>query len=689
MKREIMVAAIAFCFALAGSGPCQGEGMPEISLQRIAVALDPSTHKLTGESTVFLKGRQPERMLFDLSPNATVLSVTVAGKDAPVDFSAGTLVVAIPPPNGGNPPPVTVAYRAVFNDPVPERIVTAEDPSYGVEGVISNKGVFLGNGVAWYPRPRLLPGKRMTEITTPAGMESITAGKCTARRNGAGRNVSVWEEEHPVENLSLSAGNYEITERRVGALTLYTYLLPANAHLAAAYLDASESYLKFYAELFGPYPFEKFAVVENFIPTGYGFPSYTLLGGTVIRLPFILNTSLPHEIAHNWWGNGVLIDSGRGNWSEGLVTYLADYLLEEKKSQPAGRNYRYRILTDYASLVTAANDFPLTRFVSRTDPASRAIGYGKGAMVFHMIRKQIGDGPFFDALRELCRERLYRKASWDDFIRGFSRTSGKDLTPFVDQWLTRTGGPRLSLADVASHGEGERWAVSGRIVQVPPTWNVPVILNVATAGISVRQSAESDRESIRFKYALPSPPKRLLLDPDVDLFRLLPPGEIPPAINKIKGSRNLIAIAAKGCMASRETIAFLLESLGQKGAGIVAEERTTDDEISGHDLLICGIPEKKGLLPPLPGGVTMTPSGFAVGNETFSSRDDALLVVTAHPSVQGRVAALFMPLSRSAADACAAKITHYGRYGYLVFSRGDNRLKGLLPAAGNGMEVNF
>ena len=263
--------------------------------------------------------------------------------------------------------------------------------------------------------------------------------------------------------------------------------------LPLRYLKASADYLKLYRGLFGPYPFEKFAIVENFLPTGYGYPSYTLLGGEVIRLPFIIGTSLPHEIAHNWWGNGVLVDYPQGNWSEGLVTYVADYLLQEKKSAAAGRDYRYRILTDFAALVSPEGDFPLNRFVGRADPASRAIGYGKGAMVFHMVRTMIGDDAFFAALRDLCREKLYRTASWDDFTRAFSKTAGKDLAPFMDQWLTRPGGPQLSLANVAVKREGGGWLVTGKITQLPPYWSVPVKMKVETAGGSSATTCDRRR----------------------------------------------------------------------------------------------------------------------------------------------------------------------------------------------------
>ena len=89
---------------------------------------------------------------------------------------------------------------------------------------------------------------------------------------------------------------------------------------------AAKSYIAFYQKLIGAYPFVKFAVVENALQTGYGMPSFTLLGSRVIRFPFILHTSYPHEILHNWWGNGVYIDRKSGNWSEGLTAYLSDHL---------------------------------------------------------------------------------------------------------------------------------------------------------------------------------------------------------------------------------------------------------------------------------------------------------------------------------------------------------------------------
>ncbi|NIP28737.1 MAG: M1 family metallopeptidase, partial [Phycisphaerae bacterium] len=153
----------------------------------------------------------------------------------------------------------------------------------------------------------------MVTVIAPEGMLAVTAGQLEGHQTQNGKSVSTWLIKDPIRGLSLSVGPYIVRQKKVGNITAATYFFAETDHLAGAYLEATARYLKLYQDLFGPYPFNKFAVVENFFPTGYGFPSYTLIGGRVLRLPFIIHTSLGHEIAHCWWGNGVLVDYASGN----------------------------------------------------------------------------------------------------------------------------------------------------------------------------------------------------------------------------------------------------------------------------------------------------------------------------------------------------------------------------------------
>ena len=194
--------------------------------------------------------------------------------------------------------------------------------------------------------------------------------------------------------------------------------------LARQYLEATTGYLALYSSLIGPYPYGKWAAVENFWETGYGMPSFTLLGPKVIRFPFILHSSYPHEILHSWWGNGVFADAASGNWSEGLTAYLADHLVKEQRGE--GAEYRQTTLQKYADYVLAGRDLPLTDFRSRHGSVTEAVGYGKSLMLFHMLRLELGDETFVAGLREFWGRMRFATASFADVRRAFEQASGKD-----------------------------------------------------------------------------------------------------------------------------------------------------------------------------------------------------------------------------------------------------------------------
>jgi len=688
MKNLLTIAVAALLsWSIILPGAAAGESPASPAAQEIAVTLVPAEHLLRGDSTLTYAGR-PGPLTLALDPAAVIDKVSSAGQSLPYTFRDGRLIVS-PAAAAAGPLAVSIRYRLILNDPLPTATAGSEDPSYGINGIISPQGVFLGSSVCWYPRPAAAPLRRTIRIIAPAGMEGITAGERLSRETAAGVTRSVWQEEPPLGDLALAAGPYLIKERQLPGLLVSTYLYRENAHLADTYLEAASGYLRTFAELFGPYPFTKFAVVENFFPTGYGFPSFTLLGSTVIRLPFITTTSLPHEIAHSWWGNGVQVDPRQGNWCEGLVTYLAEQLLEERKGGTAGRDYRLRLLTDFSLLVPAQLDFPLSGFSSRVDPASRAIGYGKGAMLWHMLRRRVGDEAFFAALREVFRARRFQNADWSDFSRALASSSGQKIDAFMAPWLERPGGPRLSLADVRSQRQGGEWLVTGRVVQASPVLPLLLPLRLETAAGSIDQTLPLSREQTDFHFQSAVEPRRLLLDPEVDIFRLLPVDQLPANVNRLKGSRRLLAVTTPGCGAGADSLRQLLAALGQGSARIITEDELTSGGSRDYDLIFCGQPEGAAALFDLPAGLELGKGSFVINGERFSAAGDLLFLVTRQRTAPGQVSALLLPLSPAAAGSALQKISHYGNYATLVFSGGINRHKGRVSQQPAGDQVTF
>ena len=653
-------------------------GKPVVTRHDLAVRLDPKNNSLAALDTLTVNTGEQSFLAFVLSENATVEKVATREKDLPFTHKEGTLRVALPPdlPEGSKFS-LTVSYRASFRDHVPDDPVNNEDPGYGVRATIREKGTFLSDSAGWYPE---IPGSRprfRIRVEGPSGYEAVTAGRRVRRETLGGWTRSTWETREPLEGLSLSAGPYQVREETAGETTLYTYFYPGSDALSETYLAAATRYLALYRELFGPYPFEKFAVVENFFPTGYGFPSYTLLGSTVVRLPFIVETSLGHEVAHSWWGNGVRVDYRRGNWSEGLTTYVADYLYKERASAEEGRAYRLKILRDYSTLVPPGGGFPLASFTGRDSPASQAIGYGKGAMVFHMARRLAGEDAFWKGIRDVIGEKMFREASWDDFGRALGRETGTDFAAFFRQWVDRPGAPAISLEGIVAKNTGGSWKITGQIVQKEPYFDLHIPMRLETEGSKMDSVLKVGGGITTFSLSADARPKRLVADPDVDLFRRLDRTEIPPTVNGIRGSTDLLVVAARGLPGDiLDASKTLLAAMGRENTRVVREEDTPASDLAGHDVLYLGLPAGKGYLPRLPPNLSAGPARFTLDGAKYSSPGDALFAVLPHPAGGGRVAALFLAFSPQAALQAARKIPHYGKYSYLAFAGGENKEKG-------------
>lgn len=679
MRREIL--RVLMCLSLTTS---IGFGAEKETPSRVHHELDltllPKENRLIATDSITIKTDGMSALSFLLAEKASIKSLEVNGREEAFDFVKGVITLPLEGQADTGDVSVMMAYTAIFNDPISHLPANTEDPGHGIIGTISEEGTFLLPEAGWYPHiPNSLATYRI-RVEAPGDVIAVTAGRSLGHLNRGVKTISSWEVRHPVEGIALSAGRYVVAERTVAGIQVATYFLAQSSHLSDRYLTAVADYIALYTDLFGPYPFEKFAVVENFFATGYGFPSYTLLGSSVIRLPFIIRTSLGHEVAHCWWGNGVWVDESMGNWSEALTTYVADYLYKERTSAEDALQYRRQILRDYATLVTPEEDFPLTAFRHRYNPASRAIGYGKGAMVFHMLRRLIGEEAFWEGLRLIYREKLFQPVSWSGFQSVFEQTGNQALHEFFDQWLSRKGAPLVSLTQVNVEACADSWRIRGLLSQEQPPYPLQLGLVLETHAGSIEKSLRLTGKEEAFEIISHSPPKRLSVDPGCDVFRRLYPSEIPPMINSVKGSEALVVLIADD--SSPELLAAtrtLLRSLDLKNYRLTTEGKIPEGELTDKDILIVGCPEHRDLLSTLPATLSIGESGFRIDSEFYNRPEDTFFGVFTHPYRRDRVVAVFLPLSPKGALAVARKITHYGKYSFLAFRQGRNLQKGIWP----------
>jgi hypothetical protein len=574
-----------------------------------------------------------------------------------------------------------IDYRGRFDDPAPVDPVNTDNPGFGVTGSISPRGTLLLAGAGWYPSVATANERFRLEVAGPPGTRAVAAGRPVAAVPRRGLQVSAWQIDTPVEGLALVAGNFTRREKKDGHLIAATYFLNDDPALSDQYLQATLKYLAAYEEQFGPYPFEKFAVVENFFPTGYGFPSFTLIGGRVLRLPFIIPTSLRHEIAHCWWGNGVKVDYAGGNWSEGLATYVSDYRYRELTGPGAARDYRRQMLRNYTELVPSTQEIPLSRFMSRRDPLTQAVGYDKAAMVFHMLRQRVGDAVFWETLRRIAVDRMFQATAWEDLQTAFETACGCSLETFFKQWIPRAGAPQLALAQIARRPTASGATVSGILRQPAPAYELAVPVQLTAGAATFTQNIVVRGRETPFEIAVPFVPDRLAADPGVDIFRRLDPHELPPTINRLKSARELLVILPDNQTRdpARQIAARLGQALGIDQLEMIAAADWSPERSRARNILMMQPEGSPGLANIWDRRLAADGEAFTLETASFERRRHTYVAVFPHPDRSDRFAAVYFFGQDADRLRIATKVPHYGRYSYLVFENTRNVAKGVWP----------
>ena len=327
--------------------------------------------------------------------------------------------------------------------------------------------LFLPYGIGWLANGGA-EDDRVTyvlNLDVHAPYKAVATGSLVDEQETDERFRATFESRMPTEPPSVFVGDYVISERDHGDLRLRTYFPMDRQELAPAYLDQVAGYIDRFSEEIGAYPYDGFAVIASPLPVGLGFPGLTYVSSQILHMPFMLTRSLAHEIAHNWWANGVFVDYAEGNWAEGLTTYMADYGLAEADDADAAWQMRLGWLRDFAALPDE-RDQPITSFRSKGHDADQVVGYNKVAMVFHMLRQELGEDIFRAGIAHFWDRHKFESAGWSDLQASFETAAdGRDLDTFFDPWLKEKGAPLLVARPGRSQRSGRRLHTRSRDCQ--------------------------------------------------------------------------------------------------------------------------------------------------------------------------------------------------------------------------------
>lgn len=521
------------------------------------------------------------------------------------------------------------------------------DDRIGPDGI-----VLLGN---WHPEPDRRMLFRLT-ASLPAGFTAICESDSFPLTAEGGAVRAGFSQ--PVQELHFAAAPYVLDSLEVRpGLRVHTAFFPEERHLASSYLESAAAFLRRFEREIGPYPYNHYVITANRLPTGLGLPTFTLLGRQVLRLPFIRETSLGHEILHSWFGNSVEVAIDQGNWCEGLTTFLADHAFRGDRGE-AVADRKERII-NYLSYVDDDTAIPLSDFRSADHrqpqaEAVRAVGYNRAALLFAELETRIGSGAFASGIRSFYARHRGKAAAWNDLQEALSEAAGKDLAPFFADRLVRQDIPALAVEDLEVRQTENGSRISFTLVQKsdrPFSLLVPVVVATSSGGRTAIISSSTERTEV--SLTTDDLPLQLSIDPEYSFLRRLDPAELPPVWSQFVGARQKLAIVESPAV--QPVYQPLLDQMVDASWTVRTADEVKVGELAESAVLFLGLDH------PLSRSLFARPETPATGLS---------LEVRRNPLNPGLPAVLLASTSRGETAAAASRLRHYGKYTLLHFENG-------------------
>ena len=255
----------------------------------------------------------------------------------------------------------------------------------------------------------------------------------------------IWEAAEPMASYvaTVNIDEYVIeTMQGPDGILIRNYLPPDFPAISKAGINQTADMLAFFSERFGPYPFEVYGIVIFDIPDDGVVAMETQTLSQHGENEFSLSEYvIAHELAHQWFGDSVSLESWQDIWlKEGAATYAGWLWLENKESGTLDAKVRRVYPFETFSPNPPGNPSPTNLYTN--------IVFDRGALTFHALRLRVGDETFFQILRTYTERFRYGNASTADFIAVAEEVSGQELGEFFDAWLYNTRIPAIPEMDL-------------------------------------------------------------------------------------------------------------------------------------------------------------------------------------------------------------------------------------------------
>ncbi|MBS1815995.1 MAG: peptidase M1 [Acidobacteria bacterium] len=578
--RRISLFLVAILLPIAAMSAPLPRPQLQITNVKIDADIEPSAARLTATAQVTFTALEDLQVaVFELNNGLRITSITDAtGAALQSDRNPSTSTV-----NVGLPSPIAKGTSTTFTFSYTGSLNGADtSPVEGIKlaAIADPISILLYPG-RWFPMSGLYTHRFTSEmhIRVPAGETAVAADMSApapaAETSSELRAPTIHATAHaskrtaskaskkaaaaPAENATKSATNSTESGKKqfdfywnkpgfpgnvivgkflppvyaAGARNVSIYTTAEHKAHAVEYAATAARQFEYFTSVFGQPESPTLRIVEipsDSVSASWG-PEIAAIAGNRIGQTNSYRL-LANTIARQWWGSEVSPATLNDAWiTNGMSRYGELMWLEDS----AGKTSLQAAISDVSAGALAYDTAPLST-MGRVDPFSpqfQSMTLEKGAMVFHMLRYEMGDDTFTRFLRGVLSQYAGKGITTDDIEKVAEAQSKLNLLPFFAQWINGTGAPAFqSKFTVYRLGGGKGFRTIGSISQDLDLFRMPVDLRIETDGRTENRRIEVSGTDSNYTVDTFGRPRRIIIDPDNHLLKSTPDLAVKVAVLK-------------------------------------------------------------------------------------------------------------------------------------------------------------
>ncbi len=518
-KRLSSLLLASLLSASAHAAPAAVRPQIDVTGYVIHADLDPATGKLTATAAVTFSALQDVNLVTLGLNNGLLVTKLTDGSNASVPFERNTAdsTLRISPANL-LPKGSSATWTFVYSG-------TPTVETSPVDGVnfaqIKDPVSFLLYPGRWFPMNGLFTDRFTAEIhiSVPTGDRALGSGFTGEHKLGGGRTEYVFNWTRPGFPGSIVTAKFLQPVSAPDAPNIHVFVTEANKSRAQEIAATAGKEFEFLTDRFGAAESPTINIVE--------LPPASVSAAWAPELAAVKpdrasTRLLANTLAHQWWGSEVSPATLNDAWiTNGMSRYAELMYLEDAN----GKQALQTAIVDTEAAALAYDTEPLTT-LGRIDPFSpqfQNMTLDKGAMVFHMLRWEMGDEKFNAFLKAVLSQNIDKSVRTTDVQTVAEAQSQLQLTPFFSQWLDGTGAPEFGdTFSVFRLSSNKGFRTVGAVTQDLDLFKMPVELRIETEGKTEERRIDLSGTESAYTVQTFGRPRKITIDPDNWLLKSTP-----------------------------------------------------------------------------------------------------------------------------------------------------------------------